>query len=391
MQKRYDVSKPTNLETNEFLRCLWYRLRSNFDKLAWNFNPVKIGEAQTIFLGFIDLGAISHKSTPTSISCTYSKKGCIAELIWENNALKNQTEFEKKFDKSVDEALSFNEYKKDIVLKYSLDEKISFKKFEGENFTIEKNELRFKIKAYDKTDYATFGMSNCDIIISYLSMDTLEFITFKNSGIAQLRESNEEEFTLVNIDSGEETSSINSNDKIRELEVSKEFGVLIDEFLNKNIDYDNPNSNLDKSIKAFRQGLFFEEISYTDFDLDFSALEYASIKYMTALEIISIEDIEPERCNNCGQQKFSIAKRVKKLVSDATGNQEAVKLINKYYSIRSRFVHNGDLLSSRNYNGSSLPLLSVNGSDGVIQQTPLINQFLKVLVKDCILWKNRNS
>lgn len=114
MQKRYDVSKPTNLETNEFLRCLWYRLRSNFDKLAWNFNPVKIGEAQTIYLGNIDLGAIAHKSTPTSISCTYSKKGCIAELIWENNALKNHKEFEKKFDKSVEEALSFKEYSSKI-------------------------------------------------------------------------------------------------------------------------------------------------------------------------------------------------------------------------------------------------------------------------------------
>jgi hypothetical protein len=140
------------------------------------------------------------------------------------------------------------------------------------------------------------------------------------------------------------------------------------------------------------RGIMFEEMIESKFYIYFSPAEYAVMCYMSALEIITINDIKPLKCDTCNQDIYSIAKRVVSLSENVTdGNPIIKKMISKYYGIRSKFVHTGQFLSSNNYIGTSIPLLSTNSESGLIDQEHIFNKELKFFVKECILWHEANQ
>lgn len=391
MEKTYLLGYKSNDETNEFLRCLWSRLRHNFGKIAWNLHPTKIADKLQIVIGHIDLGKISESSTPTAVSVTYSQKGCLKTITFSNYKLLDEKSYLILLNKSIDEAKEYKSYQTIAEFTTSLDKSIKFKKIEYDNFKIEGNKLDFKITSYDEIDAKTFATSKIRFIKSILSFDTLKFINLESSGISQIRNSNFREISLVNIDTEEISSIHNTADEFKNLEISQDIASYIDTFLSKSIKYQDPLTSFEKSVLFFSEGLFFEELHWTTFSLDFSSMEYAITSYMSALELITINDIQPQKCETCNQETFSISKRIIELAKKANIDNDLIKkTISSFYVKRSKFVHTGLLTSMYNYTGNSIPLLSVNSENGIISQQDYSSANLKHIVKDLILY-HRNQ
>lgn len=390
MRKEYNLNFTDNNISNDYLRCLWYRLRCNFGKIAWNLMPIKLGQQGLIHIGNVDLGVQTKSSNPTSISCTYSKKGCLKSLIFENSNLIDPKSFTITFDKSIEEAKEFDKYLKDIGLNISLDKNMTFEFTEGRNFKLKNNDLLFKYKFYDEEDCRTYSQYITKILIALLSFDSLRFVSLSKSGVEKLRTQNKTTFNVSNIDDENEAFSICSNNKFQGIIISEYMIDYIDMFLDRKLDYENQYNKFEKSVLAFSQALFFEELSNTQFELDFSPQEYATTSYMSAIEIITLDDIKPSKCEECGQERYSIAKRVISLAENATGNNTYLKkVISKFYSMRSKFVHAGEYQSTSNYTGTSSPLLSKKESDGLIKQAFNFDPNFKQLIKNCILWHEK--
>lgn len=104
--------------------------------------------------------------------------------------------------------------------------------------------------------------------------------------------------------------------------------------------------------------------------------ELCAVLYISALEVAStIDAAQPRQCKSCGQQVYSISKRVHELVCRLEGNCIADQ-IKELYGIRSRFLHVGVLTSTRAYAGTSLPQLSRGNPTGCSHQVspiPLLN------------------
>lgn len=109
---------------------------------------------------------------------------------------------------------------------------------------------------------------------------------------------------------------------------------------------------------------------------------------MSALEIITTHDIEPTKCPDCGQLKFSIAKRVMNLaISYNPEMKDRMKRwVTDYYDIRSKYVHTGKRMSRNNYMVVSTPLMSVSHKRGVIMQHSIVDPSLKEDVRNMILF-----
>lgn len=392
MEKIYNLDYQSNDETNEFLRCLWARLRHNFGKIAWHLHPIKITEKSYIQIGHIDLGKVSESLTPTNVSATYSKKGCLKTLLFNNNKLINEKSFLNLLNKSVEEAKEYKTFQTIAEFTTSLDQSIKFNKRVYSNFKIEGNKLDFKVKHYDKIDAKTFATSKMRFIKSILSFDTLKFINSKDSGISQIRNSSFKEISLINTDTDEVSSQHDTADEFKNLEISEEIALYLDTFLSKPINYKDPLTAFEKSILFFSEGLFFEELHLTSFSLDFNCMEYAITSYMSALELITINDIQPQKCDTCNQETFSISKRIIGLAKKANVNNDYIKkTVSSFYIKRSKFVHTGLLTSMYNYIGNSIPLMSVNSENGIINQNDYSSNNLKYIVKDLILYQMRTS
>lgn len=383
MEKTYLVNFISNNESNEYLRCLWSRLRKNFGKIGWNLQPNKIAEKNHIDIGHIDLGQISHSSVPTNVKCTYSKKGCLKSISFSNSKLIDIKNFQSLLDKSIEEAKEYQNLKEERRFITTLDQSIQFKKTEGRYFQIESHKLQFMVMGYDDIDAKTFANSQLKFIKSILSFDTLKFINSNKSGISIVRNLNHREIVLTNSDTGESCSYL-TNDEFKNLEVSENISNYIDYFLSKPLNYSDPLNSFEKSILFFSEGLFFEELYNT---MDFNSIEYAITSYMSSLELITINDIQSKKCDFCNQETFSISKRIMNLAKEANVNNDIIKkIIAEYYITRSKFVHTGLLTSMHNYIGNSIPLLSLNSDTGIINQSSYNSYRLKFIVKDLIIF-----
>ena len=85
------------------------------------------------------------------------------------------------------------------------------------------------------------------------------------------------------------------------------------------------------------------------------------ILYMSSLEVASlIGASKSKKCDSCGQQVHSISDRVRSYVGKDSNNDPLVKIINSYYGLRSRYLHQGIRFVDNSYSGSAVPLLDSN-------------------------------
>lgn len=352
----FDVCLDTNIDSNDYLRCLWTKIRHKFGKFAWLFNPVKIADRNLIMIGDADI----DKESPLSISIHYKKKGCISSIIF--NSIPDINVRQQLLD-CLKQATEYRKYLKSIAFSFKFDSRVNFKQTKGKYFSIEGNNIIFHVNAYDTIDGGVIAKDIFNSLCSILSFYLLYPIHATNQ--------------LV----------YNERNCKRSFVLPEQAAVHIDDFLSKRYEYEDNLSLFETAIESFSQGIIYEDLSYTLAGADLPFVESAIVSYMSALEIISTNDIPPSKCETCGQMRYSIARRVQNLVERLYPGYEKYMsmLIKDYYKIRSSYVHTGKQLSKRNYLGISIPLLSISNRDGMINQKQIVNPSIKYIVRNSML------
>lgn len=352
----YTVGLDSNVASNEYLRCLWFLIRKQFGKLAWNFIPTKIADKKTIIVGNADVGLES----PLSISVRYEKRGCLSSVSFSkipSASIKN------KLIRCLKEAVNYNEYLSDKRLICKLSKFIDINYSEGTMFSIKGNDLSFSLASYDKEDGIMIAKdmhnSLCSILTFYL--------------LTPVNPTNDQLF-------------YGKHKKIN-LELPEQAIQHIDNFLSKKYAYENNLTLFETAIDSFSQGIIYETLSLSTLSDVLPFVESAIVSYMSALEIISTNDRTPTQCQVCGQMRYSIARRVQDLVAKTLPGYEEymAKWIRMYYKIRSEYIHTGKKLSMRNYSGVSIPLLSIYNNTGMINQKQIVSPDIKYIVRNAIL------
>lgn len=348
-----------NKESNDYLRCLWSCIRNEFGKIAWNLFPTKIGDRNLIIVGRADIGQGEFESI--GFEFTYGKRGCLKSV--KITSIKDQASYERI-------ALCLKnakDYKNKYIKKYlaiELEANIEFAPIHTNQFHLEGNKLYLCLNCFDSDDAKWLYLTLLQTICSILSFYTLIPIVLSHSSLG-----------------------INYGRKLK-IEVPKPAAEHISELLERDFNYENNETPLEQAMYAFMQGLIMERLTMQSTMKDITYTENAILNYMSSLEIITLHDSEPIRCETCGQMRYAIARRVKDLAakSEPKYAEQISAWISNFYQKRSSFVHTGKRLSSNNYIGLSTPLLSLYDSDGIINQVSIIDDNLKREVRNMILF-----
>ena len=102
--------------------------------------------------------------------------------------------------------------------------------------------------------------------------------------------------------------------------------------------------------------------------------EIATTLYLSALEVITLIGFTEDKCDDCGQPKYQISKRVKELTSKYL-HKHLVKDFVNYYDKRSKFLHTGMRLNTETPTNNLIPLLDPSEKNGCDfpYKIPLIN------------------
>lgn len=351
----------SNKKSNDFLRCLWANIRKEFGKAAWYLLPLKV--ENTIFVGYCDLGLDKE----LDITLKTKIKGCLSNIIFSiPDEIHNKEQIESRLKGCVTKSRhGLGQYKM-FSIPITLNKSFNFGKVEGTSFSMLGNKLSIKVKAYDEIDAQTMFMSLIKTVCAYISLDVMAYIN-------------------VSSDVFDDVSMEENQQKDDAIIMSNEIIKYVDDFIAKPFLYEDNLSILDKCVCLYAQGLKYAEMTFRHLNSFENYGELAVLYFMSALEVITLNDIKPEKCNECGQQRYSIARRVVDLVYDVTNSEEMKNKFKDYYSYRSKFVHTGEMLSSDNYVGTSVPLLSIREKNGVIMQLPFYTDELKDVVKRCIM------
>lgn len=369
-----------NVETNEFLRCLWSRMVIVFGKLAWIYSPLRI--KNTIFVGQANIG----DNELLDIKIHYKQRGCLSSIEFFPSGVTNIAKLKGQLKQCVSEALQYDKYREVKFVRGHLDKSISFDKRVGKNFPIEGDSVIMKVCGYDETDRFTLFKAQLLQVCNFLSFDTLIYISLSGTLTEEIRKKHNFITSLKNSKTGIVSGKVERDDMYKNLMITDKMADYIDAYLERPYRYEEHFSNFDKSVQLFAQGVRNEELSEIVSGLPEPYAELAIINYMSALEVITLNDKDPERCDFCGQMRYSIARRVTGL---AEKTLEAFgRFVKDYYGDRSKYVHTGALLSSNNYVGRSIPMMSTskNSRTGMITQTSIVQRDLKEMVKACIEW-----
>ena len=334
------------LESNNFLRAFWAELRNRFGKCAWNYQPVKDGTSQSIFLGWADI----NQKQVIPISLTYSQKSIVSGI-----------HFGEQFGETIDEERDLGQQLKDAVDKAyqrrnSPDTKIlqvpvsslyrALAPYSGQWFEISPNQhpislLRIKIRAFDNIDAEAEFLRISSYILDVLSVETNSLFWLPGQeGIQDIASSMESEkaacpevntfvsdeewmddiphyngYPLISSQAVQFFERILSKNELsveeeifirscHHFHVAREQDALI---------YDRLVSSGEQKDENGVTTLFFQQHRRLKSASMFSrrAEEIATVLYMSAIEVASTIDSNPsERCTTCGQEQYKISARV---------------------------------------------------------------------------------
>ncbi len=318
-------------ESNIFLRKLWCEL-NEIRENGWYYSPYK--EKNRIYIGNSNFGEISFD---------YSKIGCIKNIY-----IDNKYEHEKKL---IETALNNakNNSLKDYTLYITLSEKentqienisqdnVSF--FNEENNTI----IKTRYKAYSNWDLEETIKIKLSSILSILFEYTLLFFEVKKinytDGFDLSTKSAHENYDYNWIDF--DSTPISQDEKIV---LPSECPTLIsyiinDEYSDINIAHFVNSSRLlfNCAHSTFNIPNPYKVAGFTEslYSLTTSSLEPLSC----------ILDKSVERCEYCGNLKYSIVSKIKTLLTKYFSDDFANSFCKEYYSCRSSYFHEGKINS----------------------------------------------
>lgn len=402
MEISYELKLETNEVSNDFLLILWNNFHKEFGKCAWQYTPTKYGKKRFISFGLIDIGL----RKPVSVGIYYRQRGCIKTIVFSFDEIEINDGLKDKFNALIEKSKDEIGHKNTSIYRIPF---ISIHgivaEYKGDNFRIIKskgggnNIIELVVTGYGENDKRAFIAAKINHILGL-------FASFTNSVFLLDKELEKEINTTddkkVNISFNDDKEFLNGISIVdEEILIPKHLIGLIDRVLTSNL------SRVDKicieSSVLFHSGrkidaqildtIKYGETEKTDENsfqikieernpilteskkLTLLNSEMSTVLYISALEIVAtIKDYEKSRCNECGQLKYSISKRVFDFVKSNI-NEHIAKFIKENYNARSSFVHSGKLLSNYSYSGNSLPQLDPNSSNGCLTriQSPSIN------------------
>lgn len=362
----FSLGYNSNKESNDFLRCFWAALRKEFGKAAWNLLPLRI--ENKIYLGYCDIG-LGHA---LEISLSYKIRGCLSVISISVDDSISDVQLQRRLKGCITHARKNIDKLEVFYLTLSLDSAICFEKSDANYLSLDDNRLMLNVYGYDLVDAKTLSSSLLKNICAWLSFDQLKYISIEGCAFQVYSDSVRRQF---------------GNQRKYKLKVSDSVQKYLDDFIGKPYSYEDNLSDIDKAVFLFGQGLKYDELSQMTISSLEAYNEQAILCYMSALEVVTLKDIEPSKCECCGQLRYSIAKRVENLVYEVSQSKALRKMIADFYKNRSKFVHLGTMLSENNYTGISIPLMNKGYGDGLIMQCNFRSADLADIVKECIMWK----
>ncbi|MDB9455476.1 hypothetical protein PN478_04275 [Dolichospermum circinale CS-534/05] len=399
----FHVGIDSNEEANKFLRKLWAEFRREFGKCAWNYTPTRIGIANTIIFGMMD---IEIPEGSLIVSICYLRKGTIKTISF---GFMDQKPSEHRLHE-----LNQNIQKIINISKKNLDQRSEFffktginiivkplGYYKGEAFVIHCSQgstfnLAISTTGYDKIDAQTECQSKILKCLDLLSVETNSpFWKYGVVSKAQQEQENEEIFV-------EDLEWIDDYPIINEkLRLSKSGKLLLDLIVKDQLNesqkvllrgcqhfhtarkydaqiYDRLKYHSTEEIESDLYQINFEE---RDEKLSIAAkmgsthMEIATVLYLSALEVASSINItNPKNCSECGQPIYNIGRRVVDIVEKYL-NVALGKEFKEYYKKRSKYLHSGQILYNYSYIGTTIPQLDTSDPTGckVHSSIPLLN------------------
>lgn len=405
-----DIKLKENNESNMFLRALWANLDKKYGKCAWHFKPYKDGKSNIIYLGEMDIDSGGFYD----VYIHYKTRGVVDKI--EFNSHHKKEEFLKNVDQELNEIIketienfknTSNTYLKTIISSFN-----SISRYYSDFFAIKPcceyglSSITLKIESYGREDAKFVFDSQIKKILDLLSVLTNQpfFFSFSEKH--------------SNIDKYNNGEIFNNDDEFIDGYPIEDEKLIIPKY-GKNIinqvlsNYNVENVKMKKLLNAamhFHAGRKFDaqindvytlhEIERSEDHVQFKAIprenfintnmlipniqEMATVSYISALEVLStiVYDSTAERCSKCGQYIYSISSKVKGLL-DKYLPEHIAKQIHKYYNSRSKFLHEGKLLT-HTYTGTTIPQLDCNHESDCVVPHEILLINLREYVSFCI-------
>ncbi|WP_162178649.1 hypothetical protein [Deinococcus marmoris] len=401
LQKKLNFT--TVEDSNSFLRCLWSTIRTEHLEVRWQtgkFKPVN----NTINLGYIQIENLGT----FGVKAIYEQRGIVKILSFESK----EDDSKEEIVRLIDTALR-NYKNSEMIYRHTFFFKSMRERFgniEGKNFKIstysDGNLLSIPLRGYDSIDafekYREYVQPILDVLAALTNLpwwldnvtgDELNMMEIDFEGLDE----NGQPWIdgLPMIDGYIQISDVGKKliDKVLELG-----------FEDQNVS-DVVNSCHHFHLARKMECIAFDSIitrvvasseDFTLVDIDESnpflsirpilpeSSELAVSLYCSSLEALSkLEDQPVEKCDDCGQLKFSVKKRVMGLVSKILNESISKEYISPMYDRRSKYLHTGNRTIER-YIGSSNPQLDPLSRFGVREVQNINSLNLREYVSYCI-------
>ncbi|GBC60181.1 hypothetical protein DENIS_1132 [Desulfonema ishimotonii] len=353
--------------SNRFLCAFWAKLRDEFGKLAWQYNPSRNGSRQTIYFGYADLAL----PATIRIGVTYKRRGIIDCMVFEDVFGKADLPI-TRFESCVRLAESAIETETTFYAKMVIPYNLNFQStYEHGAFSIlnkkdENTYLGFRVCAFDETDAINKVSLYSKPILDVLSSFTNLFLSL--SEFTDLKPFHPVSQQIMTPD---DLNWIDGYPVTNGLVVIPENCLaLIDGIIHGNLD-----SQMQLLIDAchhFHAARALEEKAYNFISKQTNnEAELAMVLYVSCIEVLSLINApSPIKCPTCSQPQHRISARVIKFMEKHNG-LVAAGIVKELYNARSKYLHSGQLLSSRSYTGAMIPQLGSSLKNGVRSSRPL--------------------
>ncbi len=366
--------------SNLFLRSLWAKIRKEFGGCSWQFSPRTQRKENLIYLGQFSTKYGDFDTVEVWIK--YEQKGIAKRIIF-NSRQKDISKLESRL-KSLNPDPRANTERSYLSCIFESNYPVSGYRYEA--FSIgqinpKQNEIKILVEGFDRED---------KLYVAKQKFNTIFDILASTIGVACRTVTRDElpaSFeapTQQNIYSDDLVFSIDEDFLVKDGNVyfpRKILGIIGDLIQEKEIP--EKVQMLIAASKLYHSALKLETVMSVMMQNEIDFYELLVTKYMSSLEVLSYSPSDVSKCDNCGQNIYSISKRVKDLLILVFGeNNLIVGQLHSLYGDRSKFLHTGKYLSNRAYLGTTIPQLTKTG-DLVQHQFKYESGFVKYSVGQC--------
>ena len=401
-----DIKLKENNESNMFLRALWANLDKKYGKCAWYFKPYKDSKKNIIYLGQMDIGLKGFYD----VYIHYKKRGVIDKIEFHSHHKKDLNNVDKELNEIIKETIknfkkTSNRYLKIIISSFN-----SISSYYSDFFVIKPcceyglSSITLKIESYGDKDAKFVFDSQIRKILDLLSVLTNQpfFFSKKHSNIDEYNDyeifNNDDEFIdgypikdekLIIPKYGKNIiNQVLSNYNVENVNIKKLLNAAMHFHAGRKFEAQINDVYTPREVKATEDYVHIELVAREIFINTRMVIpniqEMATVSYISALEVLStiVYDGTAERCSKCNQYMYSISSKVKDLLYKYLPEHVA-KQIHKYYNSRSKFLHEGKLLT-HTYTGTTIPQLDCDHESGCVVPDEILLINLREYVSFCI-------